>query len=402
MDITILDRYMFNTSMPIGKGSFSKVYLGTDLANRNKVAIKRMEIGNFSPQMRQRVQEEIDIALKLSHKNIVKTYDVAFVNEDFGPVVYVIMEYCECGDFAKYLVQDRMKETRAKFFFNQLLEGLKYLQEQNIVHRDLKPANLLLTDKNRVLKIADFGFARHLDAGKMSETMCGSPLYMAPEILFGEPYSSKADLWSIGVILYQALYGKHPFQATTHNELMKALKTGSFELPKNVHLSPNCTDLLITLLNKNPSSRLTWEGFFTHPWLRHLQVDKRIDQLRDSMEPRSEPIAIGPSSKSCPISISVSPMSFETLMNGYCSPSSLNMLDDADLQVVQSDIIIPDVRVPSKASNDKTPSSASEESASGRQQIIVRVEKPKDESSYLTYAWSFISSSMKPLSVFRQ
>jgi serine/threonine-protein kinase ULK/ATG1 len=393
MEITILDRYKFIPQQAVGYGSFSKVYLGLDTITNEKVAIKKMELGNFSPQMRCRVQEEVTIALKLSHKNIVKTYDVVFEDSDVGPIVYIIMEHCECGDFSRFLINEKMKESRAKFFFNQLLEGLKYLQEQNIIHRDLKPANLLLTDNKKVLKIADFGFARHLGEGRMSETMCGSPLYMAPEVLFGEPYTSKADLWSIGVILYQALYGKHPFQANNHTNLIKMIRSCNIELPKNVHLTPDCLNLLLGLLTKNPNNRLSWEDFFAHPWLKHLQMDKRIDQLRDSMEPgykidssprqKSEPISIG-GQKQCPISLSVSPMSFETLMNSYCSPSSSSSLEGDNLNVVQSDIVIAD-----KRNNEK--------------ELIVRIEKPKEnKEGYLTYAWSVISSSMKPLSVFRQ
>lgn len=416
-DILLADRYKFSTKSIIGRGSFSKVYVGTDITTNNKIAIKKMEIGNFASQMKSRVREEINIAQTLDHPNIVKTYDVVFsTTSDGGSVVYVIMEFCECGTFSRFLINSKMKETRARFFFNQLLEGLKYLQEKNIFHRDLKPDNLLLSDKHRILKIADFGFARYLDEGRMTETICGSRLYMAPEILFGESYTNKADLWSVGVILYQAIYSRHPYQATTHDELITSLKNKSIELPKNVHITPDCVNLICSLLKKNPAQRLSWQEFFTHPWLKHLQIDKRILKLKStspSLDERtaevraSKAIDIGLSTTSAPISISVSPMSLEAMIVGYCSPSSPyafnNSLEHRRPNVTQSDIIIPDRRETS-ASGEITGSQEIIKGPEGRGEMIVRVEKPINEKGdgYLTYAWSVISSSMKPLSVFRQ
>lgn len=108
-----------------------------------------------------------------------------------------------------------------------------------MIHRDLKPHNLLLSEpgENAVLKIADFGFARALEENKMAETLCGTPLYMAPEVLKGEHYGAKADLWSVGAILYEMVCGEPPFTASTHVMLLQKIESKPVAFPKDVHLS---------------------------------------------------------------------------------------------------------------------------------------------------------------------
>lgn len=139
----------------------------------------------------------------------------------------MVFEYCGGGDLSKYISQNKhLSEEMAKKFMTQLAAGLKYLHSLHIIHRDLKPHNLLLTSTNKedhILKIADFGFAKTFDASTLSETVCGSPLYMAPEILKGQKYSSKADLWSVGTILFEMITGKPPFPARSTVELISMI-----------------------------------------------------------------------------------------------------------------------------------------------------------------------------------
>jgi serine/threonine-protein kinase ULK/ATG1 len=261
-DGLIKGRYQITQSNAIGRGSFSRVYLGVDCQTHQPVAIKKIDLGSVGTVSAEKLTQELTIVQTLDHPNIVKTFDVMTHDLD----VYIIMEYCSGGDFSKFLANKAEKEAKVRYYFHQLMEGLRYLRQRQILHRDLKPANLLLTNDNRTLKITDFGFARNMPDNTLTETLCGSPLYMAPEIFIDSTYSTKSDLWSLGVILYQSLYGKPPFNAKNQVELIQDLKKNEITYPKNVHVSPACLDLLHGLLRKDPHLRITWSEFFYHPW----------------------------------------------------------------------------------------------------------------------------------------
>lgn len=276
----INQRWKFTPRSAIGRGQFSKVYSGIDLQTDLKVAIKKINLSTASDILKSRVSEEIRIITSLDHPNVVKTYDVGFDEQDRNIIVYIIMEHCSGGDFAKFINRHPMKELKVRYYLHQLMKGLAYLRERSILHRDLKPANLLLSDDNQILKIADFGFARYLEDARMTQTMCGSPLYMAPEVLFGQSYNGKSDLWSIGVILYQCIYGKMPFDGVIdYAQLLAFLREKTITYPKNIHISPECTDLLYRLLQKNPQNRLDWDSFFYHRWWN----PERISSLSTSL-----------------------------------------------------------------------------------------------------------------------
>ena len=265
-DQLIKNRYLIIEKNAIGRGSFSRVYLGLDTETDQKIAIKKIDIGNLSEKYKARLQEEVRILKMLDHPNIVKTYDIEYNTNDM--YIYIMMELCGGGDFAKFLkYNNKIKESKIKYYMYQLMRGLEYLRAHNIVHRDLKPANLLLSEDNYVLKLTDFGFARDLPDNKLSDTLCGSPLYMAPELFFDRKYNSKSDLWSIGVMLYHSLYGRNIFpDITSEVELIKALKTQTISYPKNIHLSSEALNLLHGLLQKDPIMRISWPEFFTHVW----------------------------------------------------------------------------------------------------------------------------------------
>lgn len=139
------------------------------------------------------------------------------------------------------------------------------------MQRDLKPQNLLLSDNtpHAVLKIADFGFARHLQQQELADTLCGSPLYMAPEILQSHKYDAKADLWSVGTILYELVVSKPPFNGINHVELLRNIERREAKVPDQIAkgLSPACTDLIYGLLKRMPVQRMSFEEFFAHPFL---------------------------------------------------------------------------------------------------------------------------------------
>lgn len=138
-----------------------------------------------------------------------------------------------------------------------IANGLKYLKKKNVIHRDLKPGNFLLSDQSDmpVVKIADFGLAKKKnedDENEMFQTQCGTPIYMAPEVLKGEQYNELADIWSIGVILFELLIGKPPFEAKNIKVLMKKIEDGEYYVPREVALSKIEIEMLKKLLRSDP------------------------------------------------------------------------------------------------------------------------------------------------------
>uniref|UniRef100_A0A6N2N2M8 Protein kinase domain-containing protein n=1 Tax=Salix viminalis TaxID=40686 RepID=A0A6N2N2M8_SALVM len=150
--------------------------------------------------------------------------------------------------------------------------GLQVLQEKHLIHRDLKPQNLLLSsnDLTPQLKIGDFGFARSLTSSDLADTLCGSPLYMAPEIIQNKKYDAKADLWSVGAVLFQLVTGKPPFDGNSQYQLFQNILTSTeLRFPQGAleELHPDCVDLCRGLLRRNPVERLTFKEFFNHKFL---------------------------------------------------------------------------------------------------------------------------------------
>ena len=269
----------------IGKGSFSTVYKGYRRDNNEVVAIKEIDIDSSNMKLVNRLNIEIEIMKNLDHKNIIKLLDV---HNDFeNDVVYLIMEYCPNNSLNSFIKNRPMKEKHVLRIMKQILDGLKHLISNNIVHRDLKPQNILL-DENLNVKISDFGFAKIFEKDSLAQTLCGSPLYMAPEIMKYKKYSIKADLWSIGVILYELLVGKTPYTAKTHIELMENIENNSIVIPSYCKVSLEVQDLIFNLLQKNADDRISWEELFTHPWITGLSFiddipieDLNLSKLND-------------------------------------------------------------------------------------------------------------------------
>ncbi|WIA08763.1 hypothetical protein OEZ85_008186 [Tetradesmus obliquus] len=222
----------------------------------------------LNKKLQESLRSEVTVLRHTKHHNIVCLLDLIQDNNR----LFIVLEFCAGGDLGHYIKRYRqVSEATARYFLQQLAEGLKELRRHNVIHRDLKPQNLLLSDSSStpLLKIADFGFARSLAPQGLAETLCGSPLYMAPEILQFHKYDAKADLWSIGTILYELLVGKPPFTGANHMQLLRNIERGEARLPEAVgaRLSPACRGLLGRLLQRNPVERLSFEEFFTHPFL---------------------------------------------------------------------------------------------------------------------------------------
>jgi len=252
----------------IGFGAFSTVYEGSNVHSKLKVAVKSINLHriNVSEKHLSNLKQEIDILRKCRHSNIVQLLHTYQTSNH----IYLIMQFCGGGDLHRFVQRNgKMTERDAQRFTIQFVEGLKYLHSLAIIHRDLKPQNILLSEnsKNAIVRIADFGFARYKPTGhNMVDTMCGSPLYMAPEILKCNKYDSKVDLWSAGTIIYQMVTREPPFNGANHIQLLKNIESMKrIRFPSG--LSEDCKDLIVRLLKRSPQHRISWDGLFNHPWL---------------------------------------------------------------------------------------------------------------------------------------
>ena len=246
----------------IGKGSYSVVYKGyNNKHKKNTYAIKEINIEVNSSNI-ERFYLEIELMRRLNHKNIIKLYDTV-QNEKY---IYIIMEYCKYGDLRDFLKSKPLNEYKTQIIMKQIIAGLKYLYDNKVFHRDLKPQNILVS-KNCIIKITDFGLAKEYEENILSDTICGSPIYMAPEIIQNIKYSNKADIWSLGVIFYELLTGETPYKVKRYNELVNSIKNKDIVIPKYLKISNNARDLLTKLLIKESDERITWNDIFNHPWI---------------------------------------------------------------------------------------------------------------------------------------
>ncbi|KAK4298958.1 hypothetical protein Pmani_028731 [Petrolisthes manimaculis] len=180
------------------------------------------------------------------------------------------MEYCSGGDLSTLVrSRRRLSESVCRRFLQQLASALQYMRQRNVSHLDLKPSNILLKSRTHpVLKIGDFGLAQHMLADDTTTTIKGSPLYMAPEIILKHQYDAKVDIWSVGVILYECLFGKAPYSSKTLDQLIEKIKTDKpIEVPYGTNVSSACRDLLQTCLERDVCKRIDFEAFFKHPFV---------------------------------------------------------------------------------------------------------------------------------------
>ncbi|XP_007246058.2 serine/threonine-protein kinase ULK2 isoform X2 [Astyanax mexicanus] len=308
----------------VGHGAFAVVFKGRHKKKTDwDVAIKSINKKNLS-KSQILLGKEIKILKELQHENIVALYDV----QETPNFVFLVMEYCNGGDLADYLqAKGTLREDTLRVFLQQIAAAMRILNSKGIIHRDLKPQNILLSYTGRKkssingirIKIADFGFARYLQSNMMAATLCGSPMYMAPEVIMSQNYDAKADLWSIGTVIYQCLVGKPPFQANSPQDLRMFYEKNKTLVP-NIprETSPQLTDLLLGLLQRNQKDRMDFDTFFSHPFLE-------------------QPSAI---KKSCPVPVPACPglVSDSTCGSSpscrYVSPPSL-----PDMQTLPEDVL---------------------------------------------------------------
>ena len=197
---------------------------------------------------------EINILKNKKHKNICNLLNY----EMNDPIYYLQLEKCDYN--LRMYIDNKINHYNNEICLG-IIKGLQYLYFNKIVHRDLKPENILI--KNNISKISDFGLSKVLEnENDNMKTICGTPLYMAPEIIIDKTYTNKIDLWSIGIIFFEILFHKYPYSGNTHNELLTNIISSSVSIPHS-DISKQKIDLLIKIMQTNVKKRIDWNELFT-------------------------------------------------------------------------------------------------------------------------------------------
>ncbi|XP_035206151.1 serine/threonine-protein kinase SIK3-like isoform X2 [Stegodyphus dumicola] len=252
----------YHLEKTIGKGNFAVVKLATHIITKTKVAIKIIDKTHLDEDNLKKILREIQVMKMLHHPHIIALYQVMETER----MIYLVTEYASGGEIFDHLVaHGRMSEKEARHKFKQILTAVRYCHERHVVHRDLKAENLLL-DENMNIKIADFGFSNYYELDKMLSTWCGSPPYAAPELFEGRQYNGpKADIWSLGVVLYVLVCGALPFDGSTLHSLRNRVLAGKFRIP--YFMSSECEHLIRHMLVVDPAKRLTIDQIIKHKWI---------------------------------------------------------------------------------------------------------------------------------------
>ncbi|CAD8194709.1 unnamed protein product [Paramecium octaurelia] len=264
----------------LGKGGFAKCYEVTSIESKKVLAAKIIAKSTLKKgRTRAKLITEIKLHKSLHHQNIVQFEDVFEDNEN----VYILLELCQNQTLNELLKRRRrITQIEVQCYLKQLIGALKYIHSHRVLHRDLKLGNLFINDKME-LKLGDFGLATKLDYdGQRRHTICGTPNYIAPEILderMGHSY--QADIWSVGVIIYTLLIGKPPFETSDVKTTYTKISQCQFNFPDHIQISENARNLISRILILDPSKRLTLDEILAHPFMTSNPIPKttHISQL---------------------------------------------------------------------------------------------------------------------------
>ena len=247
----------------IGRGAFGKVNIGLNILTGRIVAIKSFNKQNLSNEKaKKKILYETNLMRGLYHPSVTKILET-FETDKY---MLIIMEYISGGNLQNFVKKRRkLCEKTARILYRQLIQGIKYIHSKGIVHRDIKLENILL-DLNNILKICDFGVGKLTQKGQKLSDQCGTPVYMAPEIIRGDGYEGfPVDVWSSGVALYIMLSGNIPFNRDKTHDLQSAILNLPYK--KIDDISDNANDLLKNILEKDPNKRYTPDQILEHPWM---------------------------------------------------------------------------------------------------------------------------------------
>uniref|UniRef100_A0AC35FT71 Aurora kinase n=1 Tax=Panagrolaimus sp. PS1159 TaxID=55785 RepID=A0AC35FT71_9BILA len=252
----------FDIGKPLGKGRFGNVYLAREKKSQYIVALKILFKSQLTKaNVQHQLVREIEIQCHLNHPNILKLYNY-FVDDK---KVYLILEYSLNGELYKCL-QDKKKfsEQQSALYTFQIADALHYCHSKNVIHRDIKPENILIGADNE-LKLADFGWSVHAPSNSR-QTMCGTLDYLPPEMVKGDSHDKAVDYWALGILCYEFLVGRPPFESPNESETFTKIKNLNYNFPS--HVSQGARDLIRKLLVLEPSKRMNLDEVMAHEWIQ--------------------------------------------------------------------------------------------------------------------------------------
>lgn len=251
----------FTLVAEVGRGAHSVVHSVRSRREPSQaLAAKVIQKEELASEQAEQVLVEIRALAMLRHKHVVR---VLACHEDDQRLV-LVMERARYDLYEALTRAGLFSEARTRRVMQQLLSALEYLHRNGVIHRDIKPENLLL-DGNNDVKVADFGWSTV--TGHKRTTFCGTLDYLAPEML-GESYDERVDIWSLGVLMYELLVGKAPFDAEENEQTQERIRSDAVSFPADATPSAEARELLLSLLQKDPEQRLSLQGVLDHPWLK--------------------------------------------------------------------------------------------------------------------------------------
>ncbi|CAL7941413.1 unnamed protein product [Xylocopa violacea] len=267
----------------LGKGGFAKVFLMTDVNNGNEYACKIIRKNRMQKIHMQKIAREIMIHKELNHVNVVQLHH--YFEDNLN--VYMLLEACPRKSLMHVLkYRGKVTEPEARYYMKQMVTGVAYIHSQKVVHRDLKPGNMFLSDR-MIVKIGDFGLATRLDGQCRRVTICGTPNYIAPEVLYKQAYSYEADVWALGCILYALLVGQPPFDTATLKETYARICNNHYREVDDSIATRNGQDLIKWLLQPNPELRPSLERVKEHAYLTKEYVPASLPRISCFQMPRA-------------------------------------------------------------------------------------------------------------------
>jgi len=254
----------------LGTGSFAVVKRAVRKSDGKQFAIKVIKKTKLNAEELAVVHDEVEIMHKINHDHCVQLYEMFETSKK----IYMVMELLTGGElFDRIVAKGSYSEREASDLIKDITNAIQYLHGIGIVHRDLKPENLIYLNQRNdsKIKITDFGLAKFRSGSKLEAmtTACGTPGYVAPEVLKNEPYGKAVDMWSLGVILYILLCGFPPFYHESTAALYKQIKKGEYDFPDPywTDISDSAKNLVQCLLTVDPKKRYTAKQVLAHPWI---------------------------------------------------------------------------------------------------------------------------------------
>uniref|UniRef100_A0A8D0BHG9 Serine/threonine-protein kinase PLK n=1 Tax=Salvator merianae TaxID=96440 RepID=A0A8D0BHG9_SALMN len=272
---------LYKRGQMLGKGAFGRCYKFTDMSTNKVYAVKVVPQTRVSRlDSRGKVEREIELHSQLRHRNIVG-FHRHFADQEN---IYMVLEYCSRKSLAHILkARKTLTEPEVRFYLKQIIAGLQYLHQQGIIHRDLKLSNLFITS-NMQVKIGDLGLATQEEqTSRRRGVICGTPNYLAPEVIAKKGHSFKSDVWALGCIMYTALAGFPPFEIAHKQEMYQSIREGRYPAP--IRLSPSAQELIGKLLAPDPEARPDLEEVLSHPFFTQGFTPAKLSSRACHMAP---------------------------------------------------------------------------------------------------------------------